>query len=51
MDRVLVIILVLLLLLGVPGAILVRQAEVHRASTAGLEDARYVSDGNDAARD
>jgi hypothetical protein len=51
MDRVFVIILVLLLLLGVPGAILVRQAEVYRARTAGLEDVGYVSGGNDPARE
>jgi uncharacterized protein YxeA len=49
MDRVLIIILVLLLLLGVLGLFLVRQAEMHRASTAVLENLRYVSDGKDAA--
>jgi hypothetical protein len=49
MDRALIIILVLLLLLGVPGVFLVRQAEVHRANTAVLENPRYVGHGNDAA--
>jgi hypothetical protein len=45
MDRVLIIILVLLLLLGFPGLLLVRQAEMHRACTATLES--YVTDGNE----
>jgi hypothetical protein len=47
MDRVLIVILVLLLLLGVPGLLLVRQAEMHRACTAALENLRYVTDGNE----
>ena len=42
MDRMFVAIIIsaLLLLLGVPGLILVQQAEMHHARTADLEELR-----------
>ena len=44
MDRlsVPIIISALLLLLAVPGLILVRQAEMHRASKAGVEEVKHI---------